>query len=247
MEFVLQHKIVAVLCGTFVLGLLFIAYQILYVSLNGTSVPAPSIPRQTTTYGDAENKPLTLVVLGDSTSIGQGARYQNSIAVKSAEYLAQDYYVSLTNYGVSGATTAEVRNNQIAGATTRTADIALIAVGANDVTKFNSYAQVDQHMRVIIHALRRVNPEIKIVLTGSPQVGSVSRYTTTLQAIARHRVGKINQVYDTIAKELHVTRIPLAEKTGDIFLRDKSLFAADNFHPNDKGYAVWQPLINSEL
>ena len=39
----------------------------------------------------------------------------------------------------------------------------------------------------------------------------------------------------------------IAEKTGPRFRRDHSLYAADRFHPNDRGYATWLPLLNEAL
>ena len=49
------------------------------------------------------------------------------------------------------------------------------------------------------------------------------------------------------ARDLHLTFAPIAAETGPQFRRDPSLFAADRFHPNDRGYATWIPVLNRAL
>jgi lysophospholipase L1-like esterase len=44
-----------------------------------------------------------------------------------------------------------------------------------------------------------------------------------------------------------VTFAPIAEQTGPLFARDKTLFDSDEFHPNDRGYATWIPVIDRAL
>ncbi|HXH04913.1 MAG TPA: SGNH/GDSL hydrolase family protein [Candidatus Nitrosotenuis sp.] len=245
MQFIQTHKVFYIVLLFVVALFIFVLVQFLYIKYNGQVVPAPKIPRETQTFG--EGKPLEFVVLGDSTSIGQGAEYSQSIATKSAEYLARNYKVNLTNFGVSGAITSEVLTQQVDKAVALTPDVVLIATGANDVTKFTPYHTVDESMRAIIQKLKRANPEVEIILTGSPQVGSVTRFPWPTNELARHRVGKINETFDRIAQQENVVRIPLAEETGPLFQNNPSLFAKDNFHPNAAGYATWQPIINRAL
>ena len=40
---------------------------------------------------------------------------------------------------------------------------------------------------------------------------------------------------------------PIAERTGPSFRKDRTLFAADRFHPNARGYALWIAVINDAL
>ena len=245
MQFIEEHKILAFIVGIIILLVLFVATQVAYIALNGKDVPAPDIPRQTQVLGSGQK--LIFAVLGDSTSIGQGTEYEKSIAVQSARYLAKTRQVELTNFGISGATIDEVRTLQVTRAATFKPDVALIAVGANDVTKFSSYSSVDENMRNIVNTLKNANPSITIILTGSPQMGSVSRFPWVVKQLARKRAGNINAVFDTIAKQKNVTRLGIAEGTGDLFLNNPGLFAQDNFHPNTDGYATWQPIINDAL
>ncbi len=51
---------------------------------------------------------LVYAVLGDSTGAGQGAPYQQGIAMATARHLARTHTVELTNLSASGATLVEV-------------------------------------------------------------------------------------------------------------------------------------------
>lgn len=245
MNFVEEHKIISFIIGILLLLVIFVASQMIYIKLNGADIPAPDIPRQTQFFG--EGKKIVFAVIGDSTSIGQGTKYEQSIAVQSARFLARSYQVEMTNFGISGATVAGVRTLQVNQASALKPDMVLIAVGANDVTKFSSYSSVNLNMRGMIKTLRNSNPSVIILLTGSPQMGSVSRFPWVVKQLARHRAGKINVVFDEIARQEKVISLPIAEGTGDIFLQNPKLFAMDNFHPNANGYATWQPIINQAL
>lgn len=226
--------------------LLFIASQISYVLLNGSAVPRPVIPRTTETLGSGV--PLSFVVIGDSTSIGQGgSSYDKSIAKLSAYYLAKKYTVSLTNVGVSGATTKDALNSQVDSAITHAPDIVLIALGANDVTHLVPLNQIEHNLTAIITALQAANPAVHIILTGSPDMGAVPRFPWPLKICASWRTKRINSRVQHVADMTGCQRVHIAELTGPLFRKSPQLFAQDRFHPLDEGYAVWMPYIYTAL
>jgi lysophospholipase L1-like esterase len=246
MHFLVGHKwLSAVLTGVALLAA-FALWQVLYITHHYTaSVPAPAIPRSTEHFGD--NGPLLrFVVLGDSTSIGQGAPYDKGIAHMSAMYLAGSHRVELTNFGVSGARVADVRFKQLNDAAALKPDVVLIAVGANDVTHLTRLGSVRSDTTAILTALQTANPAVQIVLTGSPAMGSVARFAPPTQWAAAVRVRQINGVFaDLLESRRNVVLVPLAKETGPIFKHNPVLFAADNFHPNATGYVVWQTVITA--
>jgi acyl-CoA thioesterase-1 len=246
MHFILAHKWLTGTGIVLLCILLLLAWQVLYITQHYTaSVPTPTIPRTTEQFGSG--MPLRFVVLGDSTSIGQGAEYDKGIARMSARFLARSHMVALTNYGISGARVADVRQQELAKATAMKPDLVLIAIGANDVTHLTALSSVRTDMQFIITQLQRANPTVKIILTGSPAMGSVARFAPPTQWIAGRRVRQINAVFSAVTTQTHTILLPLAQKTGYAFKHDPSLFAADNFHPNARGYAVWQPVIEAGL
>lgn len=240
----LDHKLITALIAIIVVVILIIVYQFLYIRFAGSPVPAPDIPRMTS-YG--QGPPLTFVVMGDSTAIGQGAEYEQSIAVQSAQFLAENYSVELTNLGVSGATTRDVKEEQLAEAVSLTPDVVLLAIGANDVTHFSNANQTKLALQTIITTLQDTNSSVDVILTGSPEMGSVDRFPKLTQWIAHQRVLQLNEAFDRVAANTGAVRLPIAEKTGPLFDQNPQLFAADKFHPNATGYATWQPIINDAL
>ncbi|MEJ0073472.1 MAG: GDSL-type esterase/lipase family protein [Candidatus Saccharibacteria bacterium] len=191
MHFLFSHKWLAASLIVFILLVLFALWQVLYVTLHYTaSVPAPDIPRGTERLGSGPA--LSFVVMGDSTSIGQGSDYAHSIARMSAEYLAHDHSVSLTNVGVSGARVADVLHGQLAKAVALRPDVVLLAIGANDVTHLTSLGSVRTNITAIISQLQAADPRIHIILTGSPAMGTVPRFAPPTQWLAAWR-GPVHQ------------------------------------------------------
>lgn len=236
---------VVLLIGGLVLGMLL--WQVLYITSHYTaSVLAPNIPRRTENFGSS-GPLLNYAVLGDSTAIAQGASYDQGVARQSAHWLAQTYRVQLTNYGVSGARVRDVLGSQAAKAAANKPDLVLIAVGANDVTHLTALTAVRVDMTKILTILQSANPGVKIVLSGSPAMGSVSRFAPPTQWLASLRVHQVNSVLAQVAASKHVVLVPLASQTAATFKHNPQLFAPDNFHPNAAGYAVWLPIIEGGI
>lgn len=230
---------------TLLVLLLFVASQVVFIWLNGKPVPAPAIPRGLQELGSGRK--LTYVVMGDSTSIAQGAPYGDGYAVASAQHLAARYAVTFVNVGVSGAVAQDVAHKQVGQVVQHVPDVVLIAVGANDVTHFTSASTVEQSMKTTFERLRGVNPNVRIVITGAAAMDTVARFPRPVQWLALQRVQALNAVFMGLATKYNVVFAPIADQTRDAFNADPTLFAADKFHPNARGYALWTPIINRAL
>lgn len=239
-------KKILIALGILVTVLALIALlEYLYIRFSGTNVPAPSIPREPKVYG--EGKPLTFVVMGDSTSVSQGGTYENGYAVASAKHLAENYEVTIVNVGISGATAKSVRTEQLDKAVSYKPDIVLLAVGANDVTHWTGFDDAIADLQATIDALKQAKPGVQIVFTRSAAVDAVSRFPIGAKQLIRWRVDGFNEAMEPLIKQNNLILAPVAEQTRQIFLDDPSLLAPDNFHPNDRGYAVWIPVINEAI
>lgn len=241
-----KHHFILGLGIFIVLAIIFIAVELLYISKNGVAVEAPAIPRNAQLFGNS-GQALTYVVMGDSTSIGQGTDYHDSYAYQSAKHLAQNHKVKLVNIGVSGARASDVVTQQLAKVDSLKPNLVLLAVGANDVTHFTSSRSFEKSVQTIIDGLKRGNCKLKIVVTGSPAMGSVSRFPVGAKQLAGLRTNQLNNVYRRLIAENSLTFAPIAARTGPAFAADPTLFAKDNFHPNARGYALWTPVINQAL
>lgn len=239
-----SHPFVLLACFLLVIGA-FAAIQLLIIWHNGSPVTAPAIPRQTQTFG--QGKPLAYIVLGDSTAVGQGAAYEQSYALASAEHLATHHKVAFTNVAVSGATISDVASNQLQKAILKKPAIVLIAVGANDATHFTSSKTIQHQLQTIIDSLRSANCDVRIVVTRSPAMDAVDRFPWPTKQLMGLRTKQVNQAFAPIIQKNDLIIAPIAEKTRAAFLADPTLFAPDKFHPNARGYDLWKPIINQAL
>lgn len=240
-----EHKIIAILLAVILVIVTCVAAEYLIIVNGGTPVAAPKIPRSESLLGSGA--PITYLVMGDSTSIGQGTDYAHSIAMASADHLAAHHSVQFLNIGLSGATAASVVKEQLAKAVQYKPDIVLLAVGANDVTHSTSYSAVQQSIGKITDALITANCVTKIVLTGAPAVGSAPRFPFPVKQILAHRVTQMNTHIEQVVADKQLTLAPIAARTGAAFLHNPRLFAQDKFHPNTEGYALWIPVVNQAL
>jgi lysophospholipase L1-like esterase len=239
----LKYKIFIVVVIAVVILLIV---QIVLIKYGGESVPAPKIQKEMN-FGDPKNKKARYLILGDSTTVGQGADYKDSYAYMTAQHLSSGKYVELLNVGVSGARVADVRQKQLIDSQKFTPNIVLLAVGANDVTHLTRQVTFERDLRAIIEQLKARNPDVKIIVTGVPAMGSVHRFPWPTRQLAGLRTDQLNAIYDKIILDYSLTHAPIAEKTRGAFASNPQYLAKDKFHPNAQGYMLWTTVINSAL
>jgi acyl-CoA thioesterase I len=242
----MKRRILLIASSVIVVLLLFALGEILIIKYSGGDVPAPNIPRAAQILGSGPL--LTYVVMGDSTSIGQGADYGRSYAVASARHLAKTHRVTFVNVGISGAKTKNVLDTQLGKAAKYRPDIVLLAVGANDARHFTNGKTIRQSVQQTVDGLRQANCAVRIVVTGSPAMDATPRFGLwPAKQLMGLRTRQVNTVFTGLVKKNNLTFAPIAAKTRAAFLADPTLFAADEFHPNARGYELWRPVINNAL
>ncbi len=191
---------------------------------------------------------ITYVVLGDSTAAGVGGNYDLGIAISTAKELGRSRIVTMTNFGVSGARMSDVRKLQLPLAEALRPDVVLLSAGGNDVTHLTSVRSMRADLRAIVQALTAANPDVQIVITGSPAMGTPPRIPRLLRGIAACRSKQVNRMFHAEeAASDHLVFARIADRTGPLMASDPSLFASDRFHPNNRGYATWIPVLNEAL
>lgn len=198
-------------------------------------------------FGKGERH-LEYVVMGDSTAAGQGAAYKYGIAARSAKHLAGNQTtVTMVNLSKSGAKTRDVLEKQLTHAVDVQPDLVLISAGANDVTSLTSPKKARKDLQKVVDRLIDVNCEVKIVITGAPDMGSIPRFAQPLRFLAGLATTRYNRTVLPVAEEEDITFAPIARETGSRFRQNPGLFAEDDFHPNEEGYAIWANTINPRL
>lgn len=240
-----RRKVYVILIALAALLLVSVVAEMLYIKYTGTPVPSPEISRGEQTIG--KGSPLRYVVMGDSTAISQGGTYSRGYATATADYLAGKYTVTWQNVAVSGARAHDIESTQVLEALTAEPDVVLIAVGANDVTHLTKVSSVIDSLGYTIDQLRQQNKAVKIILTGSPDMGSVPRFPQPVRWFAGERTKQLNDKISVLAREKNAHFAPIADKTGPVFRKHPELFAADKFHPTTDGYELWTPVIVRSL
>ena len=213
---------------------------------SAVNVPFTNPSREPRLCGSS-GRELIYIVLGDSTAAGRGAEYDEGIAIGTARYLAANRRVTLFNFGVSGARLHDVVAEQLKLAEQLRPDIVLVSAGANDVTHLTPVRTMEADVIETVRRLRRSNPNVVIVVTGSPDMGAPPRIPAPLRPIASSRTRTVNRMFRTVAASEHAAFAPIADSTGALFRKDRSLFAEDRFHPNARGYATWTEVLTRSL
>jgi lysophospholipase L1-like esterase len=220
--------------------------EVFWLRYSGTLVPEPKISRGVQTLGVGPR--LRYVVMGDSTAVSQGSAYSEGYAVATAAYLAREHTVQWTNVAVAGARANDVLQKQLPQAAARRPDVVLIAVGANDVTHLTKNSAVYGALAVTIARLQAANSNVRIVLTGAPDMGAPPRLPQPLRWLAGRRTVSLNNKLQRLVHPPGVIFAPIAAKTGPAFrAHPKELFAADKFHPTAAGYRLWTPVLIDAL
>ncbi len=239
----LRTLLVTVISAVATLALVLVIETVM--ARRSPGVPFDDPPRTPQGYG--RGRALVYLVLGDSTAVGQGGDYERGVAVSTARHLARSHAVSLTNLAVPGARAEDVLRHQVDPAARLRPDVVLVAVGANDVARLTPPRRVKAHLMRIVDRLLAANCNARIALTASPDLGAAPRIAQPLRWVAGLATSRLNRVFEAIAQERRLTLAPIARETGPLHRKDPTLFAADGFHPNDRGYATWVPVLERAL
>jgi lysophospholipase L1-like esterase len=199
------------------------------------------------TFGPSDGVPLRFVVLGDSTAAGLGAsepRY--SYAVRLSEMLAADgFRVEMTGVGFSGATVADVLDEQVDSALELQPDLVFVGIGANDATHLTTLHSFGKDLGEVYDKLGTSG--VTIVGSGIPDMRAKA-FLEPLRSIVGWRGRELSDVVRREAEKRSIPVVPLAERTAAFFVDDPdAAYASDLFHPGDGGYAAWAEAIYPEL
>lgn len=202
-------------------------------SADGTTWTAPSASART--RGRTE-PPLRLAMIGDSTAAGYGVhRELDTPGVRLALRLSAvaGRPVRLTSVAVVGAESGHLAA-QLDRALPQRPDLAVIMIGANDVTHRVRPAESVRHLAEAVRRLRTAG--VEVVVATCPDLGTVRPIAQPLRLVAR-RLSRNLAAAQTIAVVENGGRtVSLADMIGPEFSRRRELWSDDEFHPSAEGY-----------
>jgi lysophospholipase L1-like esterase len=202
--------------------------------------PFDGSPDDNGTYGAGVGEPVELVVLGDSSAAGMGAdtSYQTVGAIVANGVSAlTGRPVHLTNTAVVGAESSGLEL-QLANALDQVPrpHIAIIMVGANDVTHRINKAVAVRHLETTVRSLRALGTEV--VVGTCPDLGTIQPIPQPLRLIGRRWSRDLAAAQTVAVVEAGGRTVSLGDLLGPEFAeRPHEMFSADRFHPSPAGYA----------
>jgi lysophospholipase L1-like esterase len=191
-------------------------------------------------YGAAlPGDPVSFVVLGDSTGAGLGVQHPDEtlgslLATGLSAIGARP--VQLTNVAISGS-----RSEDLSGQVTQALDvrpeIAVIMIGANDVTARTPPGESVRHLAAAVRRLRDSGCEV--IVGTCPDLGSVEPLMQPLRWIAQRASRQLAAAQTITVVERGGRSVSLGDLLGREFAADpREMFSADRFHPSARGYAA---------
>jgi lysophospholipase L1-like esterase len=197
-----------------------------------------STPDATGWYGRRRRGPaIRVALLGDSSAAGYGVdRVQETPGAMLASGVAgrADRRVFLRALAVVGARSSDLAG-QVERALPSTPDVAVIFIGANDVTH---QVLPSQSVRHLSEAVRRlVEAGVEVVVGTCPDLGTIRPIPPPLKQVARVWSRRLAAAQTIAAVEAGGRSVSLGSILGPEFdAAPALLFGPDQFHPSADGY-----------
>ncbi len=196
----------------------------------------PDPPSGDGVYGRGRGKPISFTVLGDSSAVGLGVeRATQTPGVLIAAALAElaERPVRLTRLAVSGARSPQL-DAQVDAALEEHPDVALIMIGANDVTSRTRPAVSVRHLGDAVRRLTAAGAEV--VVGTCPDLGTIRPIRQPLRILARRWSRQMAAAQTIAVVEAGGRTVSLGSVLGPTFASDRDMFSRDEFHPSAEGY-----------
>lgn len=204
----------------------------------GTTTDRP--PSGNGVYGhELAGEPLHCLLLGDSTMVGYGMKVVDEtpsalIGIGLSHVLGTP--VQVHNESVVGARSSDL-HAQISAAEEHKPQLAIILVGANDITH---QVPAKRSARRLASAVRRLRSMGTEVVVGSvPDFGTIKPLPVPLRTVCRYWSRHLARRQTVAAVEAGARVVSLADVLEPLFLvKGDALFGDDRFHPSAHGYAT---------
>ncbi len=201
--------------------------------------------------GLQDNDFLTLVMLGDSTSVGYGTKHADDLpGVILARGVAAhlDRPVRLRSHGLTGATSADLPR-QLDLCLAEAPDAVVILVGANDirdmVPPWRSAAQLGATVAKL------TSRRIPVVVGTCPDFGVITPIPQPLRSMLSQWSLRLAVLQERAVEDAAGCAVAIAKLVSPQFVDRPDLFAPDHFHPSGAGYRramdVLLPALIEEL
>lgn len=176
-------------------------------------------------------------MLGDSIAWGQGAATpQERLAPRLAEGMSlRGFDVDVRVFAVRGARSAGL-DGQVSAALAWSPALAVVVIGANDLTHREPAATAAQALAGAVRRLRAAGAEV--VVAPAPDLSSVPHVPVALRQVVRAAGERLRERQVAAVLAAGGRMADVDQRASRAFAADPSLFSADRFHPSSAGYVV---------
>jgi lysophospholipase L1-like esterase len=180
--------------------------------------------------------PIRIAMLGDSTAAGYGVYRDRDtpgarLAIGISEVARRP--VHLTNVAVVGAESPDLGVQVDALAGTRP-ELAVIMIGANDVTEGTKPSVAVPYLEEAVGRLRAMGAEV--IVGTCPDLGTIRPLAQPLRAYARRQSKKMAREQTVAVVRAGGRTVSLGDLLGPLFTTHLEFFSDDRFHPSAAGY-----------
>ncbi|SHI43641.1 Lysophospholipase L1 [Shimia gijangensis] len=203
--------------------------QGLWVRRTAQQLPEPPGPRS-----GGKGDGLRLLILGDSSAAGVGARTQSKgLGGQLSKVMEQHGPLTWHLEAEIGATT-KTSLRKLSELPDQTFDTALLVHGVNDTTRFTSSKMFQARQKKLMDHLRRRHGVRHVILSGLPPMHHFPLLPQPLRWVLGCHAVRLDRVLAGIAQSQEdVSHLALDLPYEPRFV------AIDGFHPSEDAYAVW--------
>ncbi|HEX5889577.1 MAG TPA: SGNH/GDSL hydrolase family protein [Pyrinomonadaceae bacterium] len=182
--------------------------------------------------------PIVYVALGDSTGAGVGAVDGGYVLRLHQRILRNRPGSQLSNFCVSGATTADVLQAQLNKGVEKNPQLITVGIGINDIGHGVPLERFTQNYDRILSTLKE-KTQARIVVTNIPDISSAPVVPLSMRRQYHQQIQTFNERLEEIANRRGVTIFDIYSITTRDLPEHPEYFSRDGFHPSDMGYELW--------
>jgi lysophospholipase L1-like esterase len=212
---------------------------------------APPVSHDTTWVAAGvapDEPPISIAMLGDSLAAGYGVHRDRDTPAAQLAISISDVArrpVHVTNVAVVGAESGDLKA-QFDELGPARPELAVIMIGANDVTHRIKPTESVRHLQNAVRRLRARGAEV--VVGTCPDLGTIRPLAQPLRAYARRLSRTLAAAQTVVVVEAGGRTVSLGDLLGPLFASRLDMFSDDQFHPSAAGYqAAAEALLPSAL
>jgi lysophospholipase L1-like esterase len=189
--------------------------------------------------GDPSLPHVSVACAGDSTLTGPGLEHPEQTWIRLAlRSVAHERHVTLQSFAIGGSCVADVLDRQLDPLLAAAPDVAVVAVGSNDVLRWTPLRELELEFGLLATLLSEHVP--RVVIGGVGDLGALARVPAPLSNVITVRARRVDRVIRRVCANFpNVSYVDVSSTDGAFRSGGRHVFTADLFHPNHYGHELW--------